>query len=358
MNAPGRKHRCLMALLLAFVIFFSAGGPVNAGGTPINVRIVFPPDESKIYDIDNPKDQISFDLILKNVSGAPLWTREGFDELGFHRYLFLYGPLGEGARLITSAGGRIGGGKTPPTAPDRVAVEELDALMRPLDKPWGKRVSIRDLRDYFPLTAPGMYKLWFAMSFVQYDPAAISGADGNEDGKKTRYYVPYAKPLWSGVIEFKEEYITLKKKESKSHTSNVFVVVKEYRKTEQGSDAVFKKGYLVDRELILRLYDRSMCEEKYGPIDVIKYDAIATDPVLNANAMEAERLNLKNGQYVFRNVRQNDYLVIAHATARTNHKHLGSEIDSDNPGWAAGKISRSLIYRSGAAVESPSLKLE
>ena len=71
---------------------------------PLKAKIVFPKDADRDYNLDNPKDAISMDLLLKNVSGSAVWTEEGFDDQNFHVFFFIYGPLGKDARLITSAG--------------------------------------------------------------------------------------------------------------------------------------------------------------------------------------------------------------------------------------------------------------
>lgn len=320
-------------------VFLVAGAVIAQTGAPLKAALVFPAGEDKVYNLDDPGDAISFDLLLANVSGSDVWTQEGFDNLGFHFYLFLYGPIGKDARIITSASGQIGGSPTPPVAPEKVAVEELNSKMPPaMPLPWAKKINIPELRDYYNVTLPGEYKLWFAMSFVQYDTANLEAVDENNDGIVDRYYVPFNDRIWSDVIEFKEEYITLTTNaEEAAIKSDVRVTVTEYIFGEGSHPGVTKKP-LVDTDFKLRLFSRSACEAKYSPINHKTCGAITNDWELRSGALTAELVDAVNGEYLFRDVNQDDWVIIGHATALTDYKHLWKLIDADDDRWG-GEIS-------------------
>ena len=148
------EHKKITIIWFAMTLVFAAILAVNSVAgmqkrAPLRAKIVFPPAEDKVYNLDNPKEAISMDLLLKNVSGSDVWTQEGFDDQNFHLFLFLYGPLGKDAKLITSASSKIGGSPTPSVAPEKIAVEELNSKMPPelKDSPWAKKRAIQELRE-------------------------------------------------------------------------------------------------------------------------------------------------------------------------------------------------------------------
>ena len=70
------------------------------------------------------------------------------------------------------------------------------------------KITLEEAREIYSLTQPGRYRVWFSMSFVQYDSAQIFIEDRNNDGVPENY-APFDATVYKGVIEYYEEYITL-----------------------------------------------------------------------------------------------------------------------------------------------------
>jgi len=329
-----------ITIALVLAVFLPGNGLTEKDKRiPLVAKIVFPPEEDKVYDIDNPEEAISLNLLLKNVSGKDVWTREGFDDQDFHFYLFLYGPLEKNPKLITSASGKIGGSSTPSLAPDKVAVEELNSRMPPELKafPWAKKIYIPELRDYYNLKQSGTYKLWFAMSFEQYNPVNLEAVDENKDGEVDRYFIPFNDRLWGGVIEYKEEYITLKTS-TPAKRSNVRVTVPDKILGTLSHSGVTKLSR-DDDDFVLRLYSRSAWEAIYGPVNFRTFRAIATDAQMKSEALVARLVDPDKGEFLFRDVKQVDCIIIGNAGRETEYKYLWAPIKADDTRWGKKEIS-------------------
>jgi hypothetical protein len=348
--------RVAAALVLAAFLAVNGSAGVQEKA-PLRAKIVFSKDDDRVYDLDNPKDAISMDLILKNVSGSEVWTHEGFDDQNFQSFLFIYGPLGKEGRLITSASGRIGGSPTPSVAPEKIAVEELNSKMPPeFEKsPWAKKIAIRDLRGYFKLRRPGKYKLWFAMSFVQYDPAKLEVVEGNKDDKQVRYYTHLKDTIWSGVIEFKEEYITLKTS-TPIKKSDVRVLISD-KILNSMSHGVAMKALPRPDDFVLRLYKRSAWEEIYGTLNSKTFQAIANDAQLKSEALVAKRADSAKGEFVFQDVAQDDCVIIGSSGREMGYRYLWAPIKAEDERWGKKEIYVKLqLFKNIAGIKGLRIK--
>lgn len=323
-----RRSQIWLATTVLVATIFLVGGWATAQTEPLKARLDF---TKETYSLDDPNEQISAVILLQNTTGSAVWTQEGFSDLGFHFYLFFYGPEGKDANLITSASSQIGGSDiTPSVPPPKVNAELIGAN-------WAIRVDMPEVREYYPLNQPGQYKVWFAMTFVQYDETqAEPGPDEDGDGYADRYFVPWDAVVWQGPIEFKETYITLTR--APAVTSDVRVRAREFIFGEGSHPGVTKRP-LEDADV--RLYLRSRCEQFYTPINHKTCGAIATDSRIGC--VNAEAVEGKPGEYLFRDVEQDDCVIILHASGATDYKHLWSPIDANDPNWDNGEIRKNLI---------------
>jgi hypothetical protein len=326
-------------MTLAFTTLFTVNSVAGMQKrAPLKAKIVFPKHVDRVYNLDDPKDAIRIDLLLKNVSGSAVWTEEGFDDQNFQVFLFVYGPLGKDARLITSASSKIGGSPTPSAPPEKIAVEELNSKM-PLKyekSPWAKRISIQELRDYYKLTRPGTYKLWFAMSFVQYDPANLEVVENNKDDKKKRYYVPFNDRIWSGVIEYKAAYFILKRSTTVKR-SDVRVLLSEKILSSISNGGATEVTPGTD-DFVLRLYSRPAWEAIYGEVNSKTFRAIANDAQLKSEALVARPADPDKGEFIFQDVAQNDFMIIGSTGRKLGYRYLWAPVKADDDRWGKKEI--------------------
>ena len=64
-------------MTLAFTTLFTVNSVAGMQKrAPLKAKIVFPKDADRVYNLDNPKDAIRIDLLLKNVSRSEEHTSE------------------------------------------------------------------------------------------------------------------------------------------------------------------------------------------------------------------------------------------------------------------------------------------
>ena len=63
---------------------------------PVSVHVVF---DKATYNLDDPDENIGAVITLKNNRPDSVWTKKGFREIGYHLYLYFYGPLGNNPNL-------------------------------------------------------------------------------------------------------------------------------------------------------------------------------------------------------------------------------------------------------------------
>lgn len=338
MKIFGRLPRICAASSILFAAVFLVAGGVEAQTEPtppIDARLTF---LKASYNIDDPAEKIIATITLENTSGSPVWTQKGFSDLGYHLYLFFYGPLDNEPKLITSTSGTNGPSPTPSLPPPKVAVEELDI---------GWLISMDtdpDGRDYYALTEPGQYKVWFSMPFVQYDPAQVEEVY-DDVGNLIGHEAPPGAVLWNEALETQETYITL--------TSEAAAITSDLRftATEWIHQSSVTREPLTDIEV--RLYKESDIEKAgMGKISHRTCGMIATNTSIPFKI--AERTGDLGNEYLFKKVQQDDYVVIGYAHRVTDYKHMWSSCGASNPNWGKGEISGDLrLVTSSKGKKSP-----
>ena len=204
-----RKSRRISQLLMVligflgtFLLFFlaSAEAKDSPKDPPLKVRLFF---TKSSYNLTDPKDPITASITLKNQSGSAVSTLDEFSGIGFQLHLKFLGPAGNEAGLITPASGAPRGSTTPPLPPKKMVLEKLE-------REWYIRMDIAKMREYYPLTRPGQYKVWFSLPFVQFDGQQVEKVDDDGDGNIDRYLAPADAVVWRGVLETTATYITLR----------------------------------------------------------------------------------------------------------------------------------------------------
>jgi len=316
-----------MTVLLAAGILLAGEGAVHAQDQgPLSVRVIF---LKGTYNLDDPDEKISAVITLENTSGEPVWTQEGFSELGFHLNLIFKGPEPDGP-IITSTGA---GSPTPTIPPPKVGAEELAAG-------WRINMPIDEVRADYLLILLGQYKAWFSMPFVQYDPVLIESVDSDDDGTVDRYVAPHNAVLWGGSLESDPPVTITLTTEIPKVTSDIKVVATEYTFGEGSRPGMTKKP-LTGVEV--RLYKTSAIEAAgITPINYKTYSSIATNAEIPRKVAEETGTT---GEYLFKGVEQDDYVVIAYASLVTDYRHIGSPatIKADNTNWGNSEIMRTLI---------------
>ena len=260
------------------------GGAVHAQDQgPLSVRVTF---LKGTYSLDDPNEKISAVITLENTSGEPVWTQEGFSELGFHLNLIFKGPEPDGP-IITSTGA---GSPTPTAPPPKVGTEELAVG-------WRINMPIDEVRADYLLTQPGQYKAWFSMPFVQYDSGLIEPVDSDDDGTVDRYVVPHNAVLWGGELESDPPVTITLTTETPKVTSDIRVVATEYTFGEGSRPGMTKKP-LTGVEV--RLYKTSAIEAAgITSISYKTYPSITTNPEIPRKVAEPTDTA---GEYLFRGV--------------------------------------------------------
>ena len=267
-----------MTVLLAAGILLAGGAAVYAQDQgPLSVRVTF---LKGTYNLDDPDEKINAFITLENANGEPVWTQEGFSELGFHLNLIFKGPEPDGP-IITSTEETVeetgGDSPTPTIPPPKVGTEEL-AAGRLINMP------IDEMRSHYPLTQPGQYKVWFSMPFVQYDPVQIEPVDSDDDGTMDRYVVPHNAVLWGGELESDPPVTITLTTETPKVTSDIRVVASEYTFGEGPRPGMTKKP-LTGVEV--RLYKTSAIEAAgITSISYKTYPSIATNPEIPRKVAE------------------------------------------------------------------------
>jgi hypothetical protein len=319
-------HIFLIAVLLY------AGGATAQADAPLEARLTF---DKVTFNLDDPNDRISAVVTLLNKSGEPVLTQGGFGELGYHLYLYFLGPEPYDS-LITST--EISGGSEPsPTVPPPKVAAEL------LPYNWLKNMTIDEMRDFYPLTLPGKYEVWLRMTFVQYDPNKAEAFDIESDGIIDGYKVPYDAIIWSEPLESSPHvYITLT-----TETSEIRSDIR-VEATEHIYDSDTKEETKRPLAIEIRLYKKSDLENAGVVSDPIKqkdYGDIVTNSLIQGYRL-AEQTKIP-GEYIYRNIPKDDYIVIGYADRATDYKHLGDFIASRNKSWGKGEILVTLKLLTG-----------
>jgi hypothetical protein len=317
--------------LIAVLLF--AGGAAAQTDAPLEARLTF---LKSTFNLDDPNDKISAVVTLLNISGEPVLTQGGFGELGYHLYLYFSGPEPYGS-LITST--EVAGGSSPsPTIPPPKVVAEL------LPYDWHKNMPIDAMRNYYPLTLPGKYKVWFKMTFVQYDPNKAEAFDIEPDGLIDGYKVPYNAVIWFEPLESSPPvYITLTTETSEIR-SEIRVEATEFIYNDESKKGVTKKPLDIE----VRLYRTSDIESAgviSNPINQKDYGDIVTNPLIQGYRL-AEQTKIP-GEYIYKNIPKDDYIVLGYADQVTDYKHLGSIIESIDENWGIGEIFVNLKLQTG-----------
>ena len=324
---------CATLKIIAAINIFLAAALLLAGGgaaqseAPLEARLTF---DKATFNLDDPNDNISAIVTLLNQSGEPVLTQGGFGELGYHLYLYFLGPEPYGS-LITSTDVTGGSGPSPTVPPPKVAAEWL-----PHD--WLKNMTVDEMRDFYPLTLPGKYKVWLKMTFVQYDPIKAEAFDTESDGTIDGYKVPYDAIIWSEPLESSPPvYITLTTETSKIR-SDIRVEA-----TERVYDEDTKEEIKVPLEIEIRLYRKSDIIDAgvvSKPIKQKDYGDIVTNSLIQGYRL-AEQTKIP-GEYIYKNIPKDDYVIIGYAARVTDYKHLGDLIESRDKKWGKGEISVNL----------------
>ncbi|MGD8991376.1 MAG: hypothetical protein PVI00_07980 [Desulfobacterales bacterium] len=321
---------------LQFLIFaallLTSGGAAQSGA-PLEARLTF---DKATFNLGDPGDSISAVVTLLNKSGEPVLTQGGFGELGYHLYLYFLGPEPYGS-LITSTDVNGGSAPSPTVPPPRVAAEWL-----PYD--WLKNMTIDEMRNFYPLTLPGKYKVWFKMTFVQYDPNKAEAFDTESDGIIDGYKVPYDAIIWSEPLESSPPvYITLTTATSEIQ-SDIRVEATEFIYNEDDKKGVTRKPM----EIEVRLY-RTLDIINAGvisdPINQKDYGDIVTNSLIQGYRL-AEQTKVP-GEYIYKNIPKDDYIVIGYASRVTDYKHLGSIIETEDENWGNGEIFVNIKLQTG-----------
>ena len=319
---------CAAAAIFLATVLLVAGVTMANAEPPLKARVTF---EKASFNLDDPGEQIKVYVTLENQTGDVVWTQEGFSETGYHFYLYFKGPGVDGP-LITFTS-KTSTSPTPGVEPPLVNVEKLESG-------WLITMPIEEVREYYPLTQPGQYKVWFSMPFVQYDTDQVQQAVGDNDVPiPDKFVAPSGATVWTDPIEFKETYITLTT-DTVAVKSDVKIMATEYIFGEGNHPGVTKKPLT---NIDVRLYKISAIEAMgITPVNPQVYGSIATNDTIPCKL--AQTTNTP-GEYIFRAVSQDPggYLVLGHADRVTDYKHLGRLVEADDPNWGVGEISRKLI---------------
>ena len=324
----------IIATIHIFVIaaLLLSGAVAAQSEAPLEARLTF---SKATFDLDDPNDKIGAVVTLLNKSGEPVLTQGGFGELGYHLYLYFLGPEPYGS-LITSTDVTGGSAPSPTVPPPKVAAEWL-----PYD--WLKNMTIDEVRDFYPLTLPGKYKVWLKMTFVQYDPNKAVPFDTESDGIIDGYKVPYDAIIWSEPLESSPPvYITLT-----TATSEIRSDIR-VEATERIYDEDTKEETKIPLEIEIRLYKKSDIINAGVVSDPIKqkdYGDIVTNSLIKGYRL-AEQTKIP-GEYIYRNIPKDDYVVIGHADRVTDYKHLGDLIESRDKNWGKDEIFVKLKLQTG-----------
>jgi hypothetical protein len=338
MKISERLPRIFAASSILFAAVILAATLANAQTEPtppLEVRLTF---LKASYNIDDPAEKIIVTITLENTNGTPVWTQKGFSDLGYHQYLFFYGPLDNDPKLFTSTYGTNAPSPTPSVPPPKVAVEELGVgwlIYMPTEP---------DVRDYYSLTEPGQYKVWFSMPFVQYDPAQVEEVR-DESGILIGHEAPPDAVLWNEALETQDAYITL--------TTNVAPLTSDIRFTATEWIYLSKATRQPLTDIEVRLYKNSDIEkEGISQIGHRTCGMIATNTSIPFKI--AERTGDLGNEYLFKNIQQDDYVVIGYAHRVTDYKHMWSQCRASNSNWGKSEISGDLrLVTSSKGKKSP-----
>jgi hypothetical protein len=317
--------------LIAILLF--ALGAIAQADAPLEARLTF---DKATFNLDDPGDSIRVVVTLLNKSGEPVLTQGGFGELGYHLYLYFLGPEPYGS-MITSTDDTGGSAPSPTVPPPKVAAEWL-----PYD--WLKNMTVDEVRDFYPLTLPGKYKVWLKMTFVQYDPNKAEAFDTESDGIIDGYKVPYDAIIWSEPLESSPPvYITLTTATSEIR-SDIRVEATEFIFDDEDKKGVTKKPLDIE----VRLYRTSDIIDAgviNNPVNQKDFGDIVTNSLIQGYRLAEQ--TIVPGEYIYRNIPKDDYIVIGYADRVTDYKHLGSIIESGDENWGNSEIFVNLKLQTG-----------
>lgn len=326
------SRTCALMTILVMTVFLIASGAA-AQTEPLKVSVRF---YKATYNLDEPTEQISADIIFENPNSEPVWVPEGFDQWDYELFLFFKGPGPDGP-LITATSSGGDGSPTPSVSLPMVRVEKKLSG-------WQIRMPILELRDYYLLTQPGQYMVWFSMPFVQYDPQKVSDVL-DENGDPTGFYeAPFNAVIWKKPLESPQEYYVTLTREVVPEAASIRVKCTEYVFGEGSHPGVTKQPITYDPAypFEVRLYKRSAIEQAgITPINHQTCSRIVTDitiPVYRSTTTPAVA-----GEYIFWNVPRDDYIIIGCANGVTDYKHLWSPVGAEDLNWGVGEIFKTLI---------------
>jgi hypothetical protein len=299
---------------------------------PVTAKVTF---SKTSYNLDDPDEQIGATITLANTSGTEVLVPDGFGEIWYHLYLYFQGPEAD-SPIITSNSSGAGSSPSPSVPPKKVRAEQLAA-------DWVITMDLAEVREYYPLTKPGTYTVWFEIPYVRYDSTNAEGIDTDNDGVFDYYEVPYdpenpkAEVLSSGTIKSAVTYITLAAATT-GVTSDIRVKATEYVFGDGTHPGVTKKPLT---QIQIRLYENSAVEAAgISLVNHTTYSAIASNFLI---PFTLARKTGTPGEYMFDDAKQGDYVVIAYANKLTGYKNLGRSVGVDNLNWGTGEISVNLI---------------
>lgn len=328
MRRTGMIFKLLTAVGVCLSVFLlSRVGMAVEPPIPFGATLYF---TNTTYNLDDPNTKIEAILTLKNTSGAEVLTQEGFSGLNYHLNMYFYGPEGTDAHLITPVSTSDGESPTPGTPPPLVPFETLAAG-------WSMGIENFEVRDYYPLTQPGQYKVWFSMPAVQYDGTEVQPRY-DSDGIYIGVGVPSTAVIWQGIIDTPDIYITLTRA-TPAVTADIRVTATEFKFGEGTRPGVTKSP--LTQIGVIRLYKKTNIEEQgITTINHQTYGAIATNPSITYQAFEPTDTP---GEYLKKGVEQSDYVIIAYPNQTTDFKPLGKLVAGDDPDWGMGEIFKNLI---------------
>lgn len=311
-----KAHGCIVALFTTLFLMVGTTGAVNAvEGAPVSAHVYF---NKSAYNLDDPAEQISAVITLKNQSGANVYTSYGFGELGHHLYFFVKTPEG---KIITSTS-LTTTSPTPLAEPPKVKAELLNGN-------WVVNTTIDEFREYYDVTAAGDYTVYLSIPFVAY---AAELVDPEPVGD--HYLVPANAVAWQGELTSNTVYFSLTRS-TPQVASDVRVRCQEFIFGEGVKPGVTKQplvGFTVN------LYKRSAIEDRgISPINFQTCNRIVTEVSYFKQAVTDT-----SGECGFGDIPQDDYVVVGIGAGITSYKHLWNPIDGTDPGWETGGLFKNL----------------
>jgi hypothetical protein len=306
-----------ITILLLFMGMISAAQGIE----PITISLV---SEKQTYQ---PGEAIKMQIKVFNGTAQDVITRKGFFNQDFHLRISFTDPDGNTVNSKFQDSGSEGGPAHRYQDKDAVFAE----IIPPADMNTGanvRTVIIDDARTLYNLTKPGLWKAQVFVSFEGYLESTTDTVTGD--------ILAFLDDRQAGTGFVASEKISFQIASSTPVVKSTIRVNVTNLKIGPGKTPTTKKTPLENVQV--NLYRTSQIPNDYKPINHKTYPLIRDylDPVAS-NHTDAK------GIADFSGIEKDNYVVIALYGGSQDFKHIGSEINTSDPGWNSGLVETYLM---------------